>query len=236
MDTPEKQTLKKSTAAEAAVDGLHAAAYEGIQRPIDAIKQSAHHLLGIDLPNAQFIDAPPKVAQSSAAGIAETIGAGIGMVPWVYASHKIAGSIAPHLGLDAEKLLTSKSLNIARAGLTGATFSTLFKPVDESHGNFFLEKTEDAGISFTTFAAGAGVSRALAPRLGILETKAARIAASSSIGAISGVGAGAVNAELNNLTGHEHVSPLRTGLEYGALGSILGANSSGEFKQIGKAH
>lgn len=234
METSENSIFKKSAAAAVVVgDGLHAAAYAGIQRPIDALKQTAQHILKVDLPNTNFINAPREVSPNSASGIAEAVGTAAGMLPWIYASHKIVGSVASGLERNADKALTSKSLGIIRAGLTGATYTTLFKPVD-NNGNYFAEKAEDAGIAFTTFASGAGINNALRARFGTFETRATRLTFSSSVGAVSGIGAGVVNAELNNLTGHEHVNPLRTGLEYGILGGVLGARLAGEFKETGK--
>jgi len=233
METTENLKFDKTKTAEAVVDGLQAAAYTGIQRPYEAIKQASHNIFHVDLPDSHIVQAPPKVSDNSAAGVAESIGTAVGMMPWIYASHKIVGSFASELGFSAEKALMSKSLSITRAGFTGATYSALFQPA-QGKGNYFEEKAQDAGIAFATFATGAGINAAVKPLFGTFETRAANVGLSSSIGAISGVGAGVVNAELNNLSGREHVSPLRAGIEFGILGGAFGAKLAGETKTIGK--
>jgi hypothetical protein len=235
MDTNEYHKLDAAKTVEVLTDGLRAAAYAGIQKPYEALKQASYNILQVNLPDSQIVEAPPVVPINSAAGVAESIGTVVGMSPWLYASHKIVVGVAADLGFSAERMMLSKSLSIARVGATGATFSTLFQPT-EGKGNYFAEKAEDAGIAFATFATGAGLHSTIKPIVGTFGSRAINIGLSSTIGAISGGSAGVVNAELNNLSDREHVNPWKTGLEFGVLGAAVGSKLAlvRESKMIGK--
>ncbi len=224
MERSEKNTHDDNSLTTAVSDGFQAAVYTGLQQPYDSIRQIASKV-HIDLPEAHLASAPMEAKTGSAAWIAESIGGAAGMIPWIIASHKIVRTGSSLAGFSSETAaLTASGFGMKEAGMTGAVYSTLFQPVQDN-GNFLLNKAKDAGIGFSTFAAGAGVSNIVRPMFGTFTSELANRAVTAGTGSLSAFGAGVINAEAGNVLGKPHQDALQTGLKFAFVGGIFGAAS-----------
>ncbi|MBS1954147.1 MAG: hypothetical protein JST89_08175 [Cyanobacteria bacterium SZAS-4] len=224
MEGTDKPTRDDNSLTTAAADGLQAALYTGIQQPYDSVRQIAG-AVHIDLPELNIAAAPAETRTGSTAWFAETIGGAIGMLPLIVASHKMvrAGSSFTRLSTETS-VLTASGMGIKEAGLTGATYSTLFQPV-QNDGNFMLEKAKNAGIGFGTFAVGAGLNNALRPLFGSFSSGLSNRLMTVGTASLSAFGAGVVDAEANNLAGNPHQDALETGMKFAVMGGVIGATS-----------
>ncbi|MFN8554901.1 MAG: tetratricopeptide repeat protein [Candidatus Obscuribacterales bacterium] len=211
----------------AVADGFHAAVYSGLQQPYDAIRQIAGQV-HIDLPNAHLVSAPEQATSGSAAWVAESVGSAAGMIPWVIASNKLVRAGGSLAGIGREGAALASGMGIAEAGMTGAVYSTLFQPT-QTNGNFLFNKAADAGIAFSTFAAGAGINNMVRPMFGSFTSELANRAVNAGTASMAGFGAGIVSAEAGNLLGKPHQDVMQTGLKFAVAGGVFGATSKNGF-------
>lgn len=224
----ERTELRNDNSLTTAVaDGFYAAVYTGLQQPYDAIRQIAGQV-HIDLPNAHLVSAPDQATTGSAAWVAESIGSAAGMIPWVIASNKLVRAGGSFLGMSREGAALASGMSMTEAGMTGAVYSTLFQPT-QNNGNFLFNKAQDAGIAFSTFAAGAGVNNLVRPMFGTFTSELANRAVNASTASMAGFGAGVVSAEAGNLLGKPHQDVMQTGLKFALVGGVFGAASKNGF-------
>ena len=211
--------------AVAVADGFQSAVYTGLQQPYDSVRQLAKNIVHVNLPEANLVCAPSQAKTGSLAWFADSVGGAAGMIPWVVASHKMVRMGTSFAGLS-ELAAGAGRMGVAEAGLTGATYSTLFQPV-QNNGNFFANKAVDAGISFATFAGGTAVNNTLRPMFGGMSSELSSRAANIGAASLSGFGAGVINAEFANLMGKPHQDALLSGLKFGIAGGAFGAAAGG---------
>lgn len=239
-------------------DLIDATLYSGIQRPVEGLVQIAgkvsEQLGGSYFEAPHWIAKPEEREAWSGAWCMQQVGNIAGTVPWILGVNKgirclSGGSLARFAG-------TANSLSLGRAalvgtelGVTGATYETLFRPVDAD--NFAFEKFRNAGTSFTAYGVMGGTASlmsGIAPAVTrtVGESFAGRLAGRTANGVV-GFGAGASGGMMHSLT--EDVIENRTpsfermkqrGVEYGGIGAVLGlagrpdmrvTNSRGKFER-----
>ncbi len=201
----------------AGVAGL-SAAHAAIQEPLAGITQLVNHGtkaagLGSVLPEVHLID-PPKPAEfGSKDWVAQTVGAGAGMVLPFLLTDGAIGAVAKNTRVSGylsilEKIpLASTVAPLARPVVAGATYSFLFTPVDEK-GNFLAQRGVNAAVGGLTFGAQHGATMLVNRGLSALGVPLAEAAFKNSLsGAATRIGAnmlggsfaGVVNAEAGSL-------------------------------------
>lgn len=221
-----------------------ATAHTLVQRPLDAIAQTADQILGSStLPIVQLIEQPKAEEFGTANWIAQQAGTAVGALPYLLTVHSaLRNSLAPRiLSTDTQHLLQAGSrlgatgrrqtaqLEMSAAAATGFTYSGLLSPVDSQQASstesFLKAKAINGGIGAGTFAIMTGSMLGIKSAASHLSAGSTRNFLSSDItvGTMSGVPAGIFGTQADSLLhGNGFASLQDTG---GAVlaSSVIGA-------------
>ncbi|MDZ4833110.1 MAG: hypothetical protein SGJ27_04845 [Candidatus Melainabacteria bacterium] len=200
-------------------EGLYSAAYQGVQSPLISLGQIGDKLLSSDDKKTQIADAltylaPPEVEEfGTQRWHAQMIGGGAGMILPFFATKSALSTSGLSFAAKTEATVfaSSKLASTANAGLiadgamTGFTYDFFLRPVEaKDNGRFWTARTEHGvagAATFGTLTAGSvglrHASRSMAASL-VESPKVARVAYDAAMGALPGIPAGIVNAEVSS--------------------------------------
>lgn len=231
---------------------INSAAHTFIQGPVDAVSQVIDKTTGSNLlPNLRLIPDARKAEFGSGDWLQQQAGAAVGALPYLVLLHQGSRAMLSErmlsadtrLMLDAGVKLGSTGvqqvarLELASAGLTGATYSGLLTPVHpeemQSTSGFLGAKFRDAAVGGATFMTLTGSmlgTKSLAEGLkpGFIQT-----ALKSDLGAgiVSGLPAGVVSAQADSLLRGNGLASWKdtseSALGFAMIGGLMPAGQKG---------
>lgn len=167
----------------------------GIQRPINSVGQLANKLTGAELPELKLVE--PAKPSSDSQAFAQQAGAAVGMIlPFIAARGAVRSTMG---GVFTEGRVASMALE---GGATGFVFGFGLTPVSDN-SSFWSTRLKNGIAEAGTFAALSGTAGALSKSstFGLTsgDSLARRVLKGASVGAISGLPAGFVNAHTHSI-------------------------------------
>ena len=198
-------------------EGLHSAAYSGVQEPAIGLAQLSDkvHLTSGLAKKVEFMSAPAHENFGTARWHAQQIGGALGMTAPFLATKGALAKSGLSLAAKTEATVASSGrlftlangAAVADGAITGFAYDFVARPVAPNEGNFWEARFKHGTSGAVTFGALTAssiglrhVSRSFAKDL----VGANKVAYETSIGAASGLPAGALSADATSLlkTGH----------------------------------
>lgn len=217
---------------------LHAAAYTGLQAPVDAIAQLGHKTIGTPLA-PEMVKAPDQAQFLSAEWAGQQLGGVAGALPYLVAAHKGARHLlesrmlSPQTRMLAEvgaRLAPQQAKEIARLELTSAAATGLFyggvlTPANgkELSQEFWTARGRNAvtsGVTFTTLSGSMLGLKSLGQARGGMVGQVLKSDIGS--GMLSGVPAGLVHANSESLLHGKGMASLNKSVESVTSFTLLG--------------
>lgn len=194
-------------------DLLHAAAYSGLQKPLDGAAQLVRHITSSD------VKAPQVVSKLDHENEWTQAGSMVGAVADFYVLSKGVGA-GRNLALGR-----ATSVPVMEAGATGATFELMMPTADH---DFATSKLRNMAVGFGTFATMDGVASKL--RGTTLVGNPETFFGSVKIGGVSGLAGGFAHSILHDgLRGElpTHYNVGKDMVQFGAFGAMFGGVEGG---------
>jgi len=218
IESSDKQSVEKASEKQSLAVNFGSSLFDAaVQRPVNAVGQ----IVGHELPLMQLVhvDKPTTSAEKIVTGAGAAIGT---LAPFLLSRGAVRGALG-------EKLGTGVMAAVAENAATGFVVGSVFSPTEKGQ-NFWTARLASGLTDAGTFAALGGTSKALAGSKAFMatteSTMLARVGLGSAKGALSGLPAGFVNAELGSLTsgrgmarGDEVSNHMR---DYALFGAALG--------------
>jgi diguanylate cyclase (GGDEF)-like protein len=172
LRTHEGLEHKDVSVGEGVADALHAAAYSGLQKPVEGVVQLVNHVTSSNM------KAPEMVSRLDHENAYTQAGSMVGAVADFYALSKGVGATRQALGRAA-------SVPLMEAGTTGALYELAMPTADK---DFASNKLRSMAVGFGTFATMDGVAGKL--RNGSFIRNADTFWGSVEVGGVSGMAGG----------------------------------------------
>lgn len=184
-------TGEKSRASQCVADFVRSMVHAGVESPLNGVTQLANHVAGKELvAELHLVGAPPPAELGTMRWHAQQIGGAIGMIAPFMLLDKGVGQVLRGSGLAAAKTLPMGA-RLAQAGLSGALYDGMFRPVQSEEGGFWSARLRNAAVGAATFA-----TLSFAPKLTEGWTGPGLRGVTLTAGSLA---AGMVNAESNSL-------------------------------------
>ncbi len=210
---------KVSTFVENAWDSLR---YNAVQVPADGIAQLSDRVLGTNyLPNVQMFEAPKQAEFGSTAWYGQTIGGTVGgALPFIAMYRMMGPGGAANLETGAYGLGRAALPYIGKAAATGAIYSGVFQPVQDTD-HFWSGRMKNATVGGLT---GATLT---ASSIGLKASGVRFLSNDIVAGAASGVPSGVVAANAHSLMEGKGLATAQDTLQTAATFSLGGAFMGG---------
>jgi len=158
--------------------GLVQAPLQGVAQVIDHTAGQAFHTNFYDRTKDLLIKAPEEARFGSADWYGQTFGGALAVLPWFILTRnglraaEGASAVTRGLVVASEEAASAKTFfetagfkTTLESGLTGAAYSGLFRPTNDSDTNYWQAKTQMMAKDFVTFSALTASSMSIASKL-----------------------------------------------------------------------